>query len=113
MAKKKNTPKAINGKAKGKAKAVSEEFQSTKEELEISKEELQSLNEELKAVNSRLHETIEQQRTTANDLRNVLNSANVATIFLDDRLNIRFFTPAVKTHFTMVATDVGRPLSDL
>ncbi len=109
MAKKKNTPKAINGKAR----AASEEFQSTREELEISKEELQSLNKELKAVNSRLHETIEHQRTTANDLRNVLNSANVATIFLDGRLNIRFFTPAVNSHFSIVATDVGRPLSDL
>ena len=109
MAKKKNTPKAINGKAM----SVNEEFQSTNEELETSKEELQSLNEELTALNSQLHETVEQQRTTANDLQNVLNSANVATIFLDGKLNIRFFTPAVKSHFSIVATDVGRPLGDL
>ncbi len=46
-------------------------------------------------------------------MHNVLNSANVATIFLDGKLNIRFFTPAVKSHFNILATDVGRPLSDL
>jgi two-component system, chemotaxis family, CheB/CheR fusion protein len=95
------------------AMSVNEEFQSTNEELETSREELQSLNEELTALNSQLHETVEQQRTTANDLQNVLKSANVATIFLDRNLNIRFFTPAVKSHFNIVATDVGRPLADL
>ena len=101
--------KAINEEAL----SVNEEFQSTNEELETSKEELQSLNEELTALNSQLHETVEQQRITANDLQNVLNSANVATIFLDGKLNIRFFTPAVRSHFSIVATDVGRPLADL
>ena len=101
--------KAINEEAM----SVNEEFQSTNEELETSKEELQSLNEELTALNSQLHETVEQQRTTANDLQNVLNSAHVATIFLDGKLNIRFFTPAVKSHFSIVASDVGRPLADL
>ena len=101
--------KAINEEAM----SVNEEFQSTNEELETSKEELQSLNEELTALNSQLHETVEQQRITANDLQNVLNSAKVATIFLDGKLNIRFFTPAVRSHFSIVATDVGRPLADL
>jgi two-component system CheB/CheR fusion protein len=101
--------KAINEEAM----SVNEEFQSTNEELETSKEELQSLNEELTALNSQLHETVEQQRITANDLQNVLNSAKVATIFLDSKLNIRFFTPAVRSHFSIVTTDVGRPLADL
>ena len=101
--------KAINEEAL----SVNEEFQSTNEELETSKEELQSLNEELTALNSQLHETVEQQRITANDLQNVLNSAKVATIFLDGKLNIRFFTPAVRSHFSIVASDVGRPLADL
>jgi len=101
--------KAINEEAM----SVNEEFQSTNEELETSKEELQSLNEELTALNSQLHETVEQQRITATDLQNVLNSARVATIFLDSKLNIRFFTPAVRSHFSIVATDVGRPLADL
>jgi two-component system, chemotaxis family, CheB/CheR fusion protein len=77
--------------------SVNEKYQSTNEELLISKEELQSLNEELTAPNSQLHETLERQRTTFNDLQNVLYSSNVATLFLDTCLNIRFFTPATKS----------------
>ena len=93
--------------------SVNEEFQSTNEELETSKEELQSLNEELTALNSQLHETVEQQRATSNDLQNILNSTDVATLFLDGDLNIRFFTPAAKSLFNVIASDVGRPLADL
>jgi hypothetical protein len=87
--------------------SVNEEFQSTNEELETSKEELQSLNEELTALNSQLHETVEQQRATSNDLQNILNSTDVATLFLDADLNIRFFTPAAKSLFNVIASDVG------
>ncbi len=101
--------KAINEEAM----SVNEEFQSTNEELETSKEELQSLNEELTALNSQLHETVEQQRATSNDLQNILNSTDVATLFLDCDLNIRFFTPATKSLFNVIASDVGRPLADL
>ncbi len=101
--------KAINEEAM----SVNEEFQSTNEELETSKEELQSLNEELTALNSQLHETVEQQRATSNDLQNILNSTDVATLFLDADLNIRFFTPAAKSLFNVIASDVGRPLADL
>ncbi len=73
--------KAINEEAM----SVNEEFQSTNEELETSKEELQSLNEELTALNSQLHETVEQQRATSDDLQNIFNSTDVATLFLDAR----------------------------
>ncbi|MGD1037589.1 MAG: chemotaxis protein CheB [Roseiarcus sp.] len=95
------------------ALSVNEEYQSTNEELLASKEELQSLNEELNALNSQLQETLERQRTTADDLRNVLYSTDVATIFLDTRFNIRFFTPATKALFNVIPSDVGRPLTDL
>ena len=95
------------------ALSVNEEYQSTNEELLASKEELQSLNEELTALNSQLQETLERQRTTADDLQNVLYSTKVATIFLDTRFNIRFFTPATKALFNVIAGDVGRPLTDL
>jgi two-component system CheB/CheR fusion protein len=101
--------KAINEEAL----SVQEEYQSTNEELVTSKEELQSLNEELTALNSQLQETLERQRTTSNDLQNVLYSTNVATLFLDTNLNIRFFTPATKSLFNVIASDVGRPLADL
>ena len=95
------------------ALSVNEEYQSTNEELLTSKEELQSLNEELSALNSQLQETLERQRTTSNDLRNVIYSTDVATLFLDTNLNIRFFTPATKSLFSVIASDVGRPLADL
>jgi two-component system CheB/CheR fusion protein len=101
--------KAINEEAL----SVNEEFQSTNEELLTSKEELQSLNEELTALNSQLQETLERQRTTSNDLQNVLYSTDVATLFLDTDLNIRFFTPATKSLFRVIPSDVGRPLADL
>jgi two-component system, chemotaxis family, CheB/CheR fusion protein len=101
--------KAINEEAL----SVNEEYQSTNEELLTSKEELQSLNEELTALNSQLQEALERQRTTSNDLQNILYSTDVATLFLDIELNIRFFTPATKALFSLIPSDVGRPLADL
>lgn len=101
--------KAVNEEAL----SVNEEYQSTNQELLTSKKELQSLNEELTALNSQLQQTLERQRTTANDLQNVLYSTDVATIFLDTRLNIRFFTPATKVLFSVIPGDIGRPLADL
>ena len=95
------------------ALSVNEEFQSTNEELLTSKEELQSLNEELQALNSQLQETLERQRTTSDDLQNILYSTDVATLFLDRDLNIRFFTPATRALFNVIPGDVGRPLADL
>ncbi|MGP0002076.1 MAG: PAS domain-containing protein, partial [Acetobacteraceae bacterium] len=101
--------KAINEEAL----SVNEEYQSTNEELLTSKEELQSLNEELTALNGQLQETLERQRTISNDLQNVLYSTNVATLFLDADLNIRFFTPTTEAFFHVIPSDVGRPLADL
>ena len=92
--------------------SVNEEYQSTNEEMVASKEELQSLNEELSAVNSQLQETLERQRTTSDDLQNVLYSTNVATLFLDLEGRIRFFTPAIKALFPVIPADVGRKLTD-
>lgn len=94
------------------ALSVNEEYQSTNEELVASKEELQSLNEELTAVNSQLQETLERQRTTSDDLQNVLFSTNVATLFLDLDDRIRFFTPAIRALFAIIPDDVGRKLAD-
>ena len=95
------------------ALSVNEEFQSTNEELETSKEELQSLNEELTTTNNQLQETLERQRRTSDDLQNILNSSDAATLFLDEHLRIRFFTPSTATLFNLIASDAGRPLADL
>ncbi len=90
-----------------------QEYQATNEELITSQEELQSLNEELVALNGQLQETIDRQRTTSNDLQNILNSTDVATNFLDLEKNIRFFTPATRALFNMLPGDIGRPFADL
>lgn len=95
------------------ALSLNEEYQSANEELVTSKEELQSLNEELTALNNQLHETLERQRSISNDLENVLYSTDVPTLFLDQALNIRFFTPATRLLFNVIPSDVGRPFSDL
>ena len=95
------------------ALSINEEFQSANEELETSKEELQALNEELTALNAQLQESLEQQRATATDLENILNSSDVATLFLDSAFKIRFFTPAAKSFFGVSAVDIGRPVADL
>lgn len=95
------------------ASSVAEEYQSTNEELLTSKEELQSLNEELTALNVQLRETLERQKTTSDYLQNILYSTDVATLFLDSELRIRFFTPATRQLFNVIPSDVGRPLGDL
>lgn len=95
------------------ALSVNEEYQSTNEELLASKEELQSLNEELTALNSQLQETLQRSRVTSNDLQNVLFSTDVATLCLDTHLCVRFFTPTTRVLFNLIASDVGRPITDL
>jgi two-component system CheB/CheR fusion protein len=93
--------------------SVNEELQSTNEELETSKEELQSLNEELNTVNAQLQSKIDEVERTNNDLDNLLTSTNIATVFLDGQLRIRRFTAAATKLFTLIPSDVGRPLADI
>ncbi|MEX2671723.1 MAG: CheR family methyltransferase [Phycisphaeraceae bacterium] len=92
--------------------SMNEEFQSTNEELETSKEELQSLNEELTTVNQQLHTKVDQLESANNDLQNLLASTDVATIFLDGDFHLRWFSPSVRDLLSVVASDVGRPLTD-
>ncbi|MEO6784322.1 MAG: PAS domain-containing protein, partial [Bradyrhizobium sp.] len=84
-----------------------------RDELDVRVRQRHSLNEKLTDLNGQLQETLEQQRTTSNDLLNILYSTDVATLFLDTNLNIRFFTPATKSLFSIVPSDVGRSISDL
>lgn len=90
--------------------SMNEEFQSANEELETSKEELQSLNEELNTVNSQLQHKVEELELTTNDLTNLLSSTDIATLFLDRELRIRFFTPAMGKLIDIIRTDVGRSI---
>ncbi|MEX6689797.1 CheR family methyltransferase [Danxiaibacter flavus] len=93
--------------------AMNEELRSAAEELETSKEELQSMNEELRTVNQELKVKIEETSFTSNNLQNLINSANIGTIFLDRSLRIALFTPAIREIFNLIPADYGRPLSDI
>lgn len=93
--------------------SVNEEMQSTNEELETSKEELQSLNEELHTVNMRLNEKNDELARTNSDLKNLFESTEIATVFLDRYLIIRSFTQAIGTIFNLIPSDQGRPLTDI
>jgi two-component system CheB/CheR fusion protein len=93
--------------------SVNEELQSTNEELEASKEELQSLNEELHTVNAELTTKLDALDRANSDLENLFDSSQIATIFLDQNLVIRSFTPQVNTIFNILPADRGRPLTDL
>jgi two-component system CheB/CheR fusion protein len=90
-----------------------EELQSTNEELITSKEGMQSLNEELQTVNSELQAKLDELSRASNDIRNLLNSTNIATLFLDNELNVRRFTPLVAKIIKLIPGDVGRPVTDL
>jgi len=93
--------------------SVNEELQSTNEELETSKEELQSVNEELQTVNHELSGKIDELDRANADLRNLYESTEIATIFLDRNLIVRSFTPAVTRIFNLIPSDHGRPLTDI
>jgi two-component system CheB/CheR fusion protein len=93
--------------------STNEELQSTNEELETSKEELQSVNEELTTVNAQLQEKAERLAAANSDLANLLKSTQIATLFLDKELRIKFFTPATERVMKLIPSDMGRPISDL
>jgi len=93
--------------------ATNEELQSMNEELMTSKEEMQSMNEELQTVNQELKAKVDDLYESNNDMRNLLDSTNIATLFLDDDLNIRRFTTQATTIFKLLPGDVGRPFTDI
>jgi len=90
-----------------------EELQSTNEELETSREELQSVNEELVTVNSELQQKIEELSRANNDMNNMLSGTGIGTLFVDQKLRIQRFTPAVTEIMNLIPTDIGRLLGDI
>jgi PAS domain-containing protein len=93
--------------------STNEELQSTNEELETAKEELQSTNEELVTVNSELNNKIDELTEINDDITNLLASTEVGTIFLDQNLGIKRFTPAATRLFSLIPSDVGRSIKDI
>ncbi len=93
--------------------STNEELQSTNEELTTSKEEMQSMNEELQTLNHELQVKVDELSRVNDDMRNLLDSTEIATLFLDDGLNVRRFTAPMTKIIKLIPSDVGRPLSDL
>ena len=93
--------------------STNEELQSTNEELMTSKEEAQSLNEELQTVNSELQIKVEDLSWVNNDMENLLDSTAIATVFLDNALNVRRFTDHATDLFKLIPGHIGHPLSDV
>jgi two-component system CheB/CheR fusion protein len=93
--------------------STNEELQSTNEELTTSKEEMQSMNEELQTVNHELQSKVDELSQASDDMKNLLNSTHIATLFLDNELRVRRFTTETTGIIKLIAGDAGRPITDL
>jgi two-component system CheB/CheR fusion protein len=93
--------------------STNEELQSTNEELTTSKEEMQSLNEELQTVNHELQSKVNELSRSNNDMKNLLNSTDIATLFLDAELRVRRFTTQTAKIVKLIPTDTGRLITDI
>jgi len=93
--------------------STNEELQSTNEELTTSKEEMQSMNEELQTVNHELQAKVDELSQAGDDMKNLLNSTDIATLFLDDELKVRRFTTQTTSIIKLIPGDAGRPVTDL
>ena len=90
-----------------------EELQATNEELESSKEELQSLNEELQTLNEELQTKVEELSAAEDDMQNLLNSTDLAAIFVDNQMQVKRFTRQATAIVRLIQNDVGRPLEQI
>jgi len=93
--------------------SMNEELQSSNEELEVSKEEVESLNEELRSVNAELESRVQELSGVNDDLKNLLDSTELAIVFLDEDLQIKRFTEAARQLISLRPMDVGRPIHEL
>jgi PAS domain-containing protein len=93
--------------------STNEELQSANEELTTSKEEMQSMNEELQTINAELQTKLDDLALAQSDMSNVLNSIEIAILFLDQGLNVRRYTDRATKIINVRESDVGRPFSDL
>ncbi len=93
--------------------STNEELQSTNEELTTAKEEMQSLNEELQTVNHELQAKVDELSRSSNDMKNLMNSTDIATLFLDTELRVRRFTTPTARIIKLIPGDVGRAITDI
>jgi two-component system CheB/CheR fusion protein len=93
--------------------STNEELQSTNEESLTTKEEMQSLNEELMTINLQYQTKAEELTRLNNDMKNLLDTTEIGTIFLDNQLNILRFTPQVTKLFNVIPSDIGRSITHI
>jgi two-component system CheB/CheR fusion protein len=93
--------------------SANEELQSANEELTTSREEMQSVNEELQTVNAELQARVDALARASDDMENLLNSTEIATLFLDQNLNVRRYTTRATNLIKLIPGDVGRPITDI
>lgn len=93
--------------------STNEELQSTNEELTTSKEEMQSMNEELQIINSELQHKVTEVSRAGDDMRNLLDTTEIAVLFLDETLHVRRFTPSASKVFKLIPGDAGRSITDI
>ena len=94
-------------------RSTNEELQSANEELTTSKEEMQSMNEELQTVNNEMRATVSELNSMSDDMKNLLDSTEIATLFLDEALHVRRFTATATQLFKLIPDDMGRPITDI
>jgi two-component system CheB/CheR fusion protein len=95
------------------SKSVNEHFLSANEELTTSQEEMQSMNEELQTLNAELQAKVQDLSRLNNDMKNLLENTEIATVFLDSALRVRLFTAGSNRIFKLIPGDVGRPITDV
>jgi two-component system CheB/CheR fusion protein len=88
-----------------------EELQSVNEELQTSNEELQSSNEELSTVNDELGAKSLELKHTSQDLVNMFDSLEFASVLLDKQLRIKRYTPQMKQIFDIQITDINHVIT--
>jgi len=95
-------------------------LQASNEEHLVYDEELQNVNEEYQAINNELLKlnTNYQYKNQElidlyDDMTNYFNSTDIGTIFLDENLCIRKFTPSITKEINIKGQDIGRPLNDI
>jgi two-component system CheB/CheR fusion protein len=94
-------------------RSANEEAQAGNEELETAQEELESANEELNTLNEELKVSNTEFGKVNRDLTNLLESISIPLVMVGRDLRIRRFTRAMEPMLNLIASDVGRSITDL